>query len=339
MRGIWIILACAVGLSALAAAGMPKSAAGPVQTPSPAASGRAQAKVTRVGVWHPPSGLKQIPLWPNGAPDMAGVTQPPESVLTAQTPEAIGGDTSEAVFDVTAPTMTIFPPKGMNTGVAMVVFPGGGFKALAMTIEGTEICDWLTSRGVTCILSKYRVPNGNHYWDDSCRCHITPKIPRALQDAQRTIRLVRAQAQALHVDPHKIGVMGFSAGGYLVAQTSNIFAASYRPVDAIDEVSSRPDFAIAAYPGHLCRAGATLDPTIHVTKQTPPTFLLQAWDDPVDEICNSTVYARALDAAGVPAEVHLFAKGGHAFGLRRTAHPVAIWSSLVENWLKDTGIL
>ncbi len=133
--------------------------------------------------------------------------------------------------------------------------------------------------------------------------------------------------------------MGFSAGGYLVAQTSNIFEPAYKPVDAIDTISSRPDFGVALYPGHLCRKGTTLDPDIHVTKRTPPTFLLQAWDDPVDEICNSTLYARALDAAGVPAEVHLFAKGGHAFGLRQKEHPVAMWPSLVESWLKERGIL
>jgi acetyl esterase/lipase len=235
--------------------------------------------------------------------------------------------------------MTVFPPKGTNTGAAMIVFPGGGFKALAITGEGTEICNWLTSKGITCIVSKYRVPNGDHYWDDACHCHITPKIPRALQDAQRTIRLVRARAKEWNIDPNKIGVIGFSAGGYLVAQTSNIFAPTYKPVDATDKLSSRPDFAVAAYPGHLCRSGATLDPGIHVTKQTPPTFLLQAWNDPVDNICNSTVYARALDDAGVPAEVHLFATGGHAFGLRDQVHPVAMWPLLVENWLKGIGIL
>src|SRR3546814_17973507 len=100
-----------------------------------------------------------------------------------------------------------------------------------------------------------------------------------------------------------------------------------------------PDFAIELYPGHLCRAGDAFDPGIQVTKQTPPTFLLQAWDDPVDKICNSTVYARALDAAGVPTEVHLFAKGGHAFGLRPNPHPVSSWPLLVENWLREIKIL
>jgi acetyl esterase/lipase len=338
---MWLILACALGLSGLSIAPTGKTAAAPVQAAAPAPSSTAPtpAKNRKRGVWEPPAGLTQLPIWPHGAPDMAVVAQPPESVLTAQTPEAIAGPTSQAVFDVTAPTMTIYPPKGRNSGVAMIVFPGGGFQALAITIEGTEICDWLTARGITCVLSKYRVPGSNHYWNDTCRCHITPRVPRALQDAQRTIRLVRARAGELHLDPNKIGVMGFSAGGYLVAQTSNIVAPAYAPVDAVDQVSSRPDFAIALYPGHLCRTGGTLDPTIHVTKQTPRTFLLQAWDDPVDEICNSIVYARALDAAGVPSEVHLFAKGGHAFGLRRTPHPVAIWPSLVEKWLNEVGIL
>ena len=162
---------------------------------------------------------------------------------------------------------------------------------------------------------------------------------RALQDAQRTIRLTRAKAKELNVDPAKIGVMGFSAGGYLVAQTSNILEPAYKPVDDIDQVSSRPDFAIAFFPGHLCRPGDRLDPGIKVTAKTPPTFLLQAWGDPVDPICNSTLYARALDLAGVPTEVHLFAKGGHAFALRRPQSPDTVWPALLENWLRGIGIL
>jgi acetyl esterase/lipase len=335
------IPACAYGFLILAGsvATTRQLEAEPAQANNPATSDQQQADVRKVGIWQPPPGLKQVPIWPGVAPDMAGVSQPGESVLVAQTPQAIDGHTSEAVFDVTSPTMTVFPPTGRNTGAAMIVFPGGGFSAVVITSEGSEICRWMTSKGITCVLSKYRVPKGDHYWDDACKCHITPKVLRALQDAQRTIKLVRAQSQALHIDPHKIGVIGFSAGGYLVAQTSNVFRSAYTPVDAIDQVSSRPDFAVALYPGHLCRAGGTLDPGIHVTKQTPPTFLLQAWDDPVDAICNSTVYARALNAAGVPAEVHLFAKGGHAFALRSKDHPVAIWPSLVENWLKEIGML
>jgi len=334
------MLVCAIGLSGLpgGVAVMRTIGAEPAQANRPTTSDQQQADVSKVDVWQPPSGLRQIPIWPNGAPDMEGVSQPAERVELTKAPDVVAGRPYTVVYDVTSPTMTVFPPRVKNTGASMVVFPGGGFKLLAMDLEGTEICDWMTAKGITCVLLKYRVPKSDHYWDKECRCHITPKVPRALQDAQRTIRLVRARAKALNLDPNKIGVIGFSAGGYLVAQTSNIFEPTYKQVDDADKLSSRPDFAVALYPGHLCRSGATLDPGIQVTKQTPPTFLLQAWDDPVDEICNSTVYARALDDAGVQAEVHLFAKGRHAFGLRRTEHPVAMWPSLVENWLREIGI-
>lgn len=301
-----------------------------------AESAEEQGKAGTAGVWQPPSGLTQVSIWPNGAPDMTATAPTAETVFEVKkTP----GRSYVGIADVSTPTITIFPPKGRNTGVSTVVFPGGGFRILAMDIEGTEVCDWISARGITCVLLKYRVPKSNHYWDKHCGCHITPEVPFALQDAQRAIRLVRAKAKELHIDSNKIGVVGFSAGGYLVAQTSNIFESTYEPVDAIDALSSRPDFAIALYPGHLCRSGDALDPTIHVTKQTPPTFLLQAWDDPVDNICNSTVYARALDAADVPTEVHLFATGGHAFGLRPSARPVSSWPSLVENWLKEIEVL
>jgi acetyl esterase/lipase len=341
VRRIWLLLACAFGVSGLAGGVtlMRERQAEAARAQRPPTSGQQQADAGKAGVWQPPSGLKQIPLWPNGAPDMEGVSQPAERVELTKAPDVVAGRPYTVAYDVTSPTMTVFPPRGKNTGASMVVFPGGGFQLLAMDLEGTEICDWMTAKGITCVLLKYRVPKSNHYWDKDCRCHVTPRAPRALQDAQRTIRLVRARAKELNLEPDKIGVIGFSAGGYLVAQTSNIFDSTYRPVDEADKLSSRPDFAVALYPGHLCRSGAALDPGIHVTKQTPPTFLLQAWDDPVDEICNSTVYARALDDAGVPAEVHLFARGGHAFGLRRKEHPVSSWPSLVENWLKEIGIL
>jgi acetyl esterase/lipase len=270
---------------------------------------------------------------------MDGVARPPERVETTKAPDLVAGRPYLVAYDVTSPTITIFPPKGRNTGAAIVVFPGGGFKLLAMDLEGTEICDWLTAKGITCVLLKYRVPDSNHHWDKATDRAVTPKVLTSLQDAQRSIRLVRSQSKALRIEPNKIGVIGFSAGGYLVAQTSNIFEPIYAPVDEVDKISSRPDFAIALYPGHLCREDAELDPGIRVTKRTPPTFLLQAWDDPVDEICNSTVYARALDDHGVPTEVHLFAKGGHAFGLRRKEHNISSWPMLVENWLREMWIL
>ncbi len=334
MHRAWQTLAWVLALSCLAAAAaqaQPSDAAGAqTKTNKPVTHDQTQAnpEVRVDGVWQAPSGLKQIPIWPNGAPDMEGVSQPAES------------HNGWSAFDVTTPTMTVFPPKGKNTGAAIIVFPGGGFRAVVITRGGTEICDWISSKGITCVLSKYRVPKSNHHYDKECDCHVTPKIPRALQDAQRTIKFVRSRAKELNLDPAKIGAMGFSAGGYLVVQTSNIFEPTYKPVDAIDKLSSRPDFAIAFYPGHICRSGAKLDPGLHVTEKTPPTFLLQAWDDPVNKICNSTLYARALNDAGVPSEVHLFAKGGHSFGLKPSElRVVKSWPPLVEGWLREIGVL
>jgi acetyl esterase/lipase len=285
----------------------------------------------QAATWQPSSGHPQIAIWPGAIPDATSIEQP-ESVVPAT-----GHGGWMQINNVSNPTMTVYPPKGLNTGTAVIVFPGGGFRVLAIDLEGTEICDWLTSQGMTCILLKYRVPGGNDYFDEKCRCRIFPKVPLALQDAQRTIKLVRSKAREMNLNPRKIGVIGFSAGGYLVAQVSNIVSSAYATVDAVDKLSSRPDFAIALYPGHLCRSGA-LESSIHVTKETPPTFLVQAWDDPVDPICNSTLYARALNEAGVPAEVHLFAKGGHAFGLREKDHPIAAWPSLLNSWLKEIGV-
>jgi acetyl esterase/lipase len=289
-----------------------------------------------VGGWQPPPGAMQMPIWPGTAPGVPEGNRSAESVFEVK---KVPGRHYQGIANVSTPTMTIFRPAAGNNGAALVVFPGGGFRILAIDIEGTEVCEWVTSIGATCVLLKYRVPGGNHYWDPELGRHVTPAIPFALQDAQRAIRLVRYRAAGLGIDPRKVGVFGFSAGGYLVAQTSNIVDSAYDPMDAADEVSSRPDFAIALYPGHLCRSGGMLDPDIHVTKQAPPTFLLQAWNDPVDRICNSTLYARALDEAGASAEVHLFAGGGHAFGMREASGGIAAWPSLVENWLKGIGML
>ena len=302
------------------------------------AAARPQPPIETIGAWQAPPGSRQLRIWPGSAPDGTFRSQPAESVQTFDDPAAIGGK-SQAVLNIAVPTMTIFPAKGTKTRTAVIVFPGGGFQKVFIDLEGTEICGWLTAKGITCIVSKYRAPGGDNFWDSKLRRQITPSIPRALQDAQRTIRLVRSKAAALGVDPHRIGVLGMSAGGYLVAQTSNIFAATYRPVDAADQVSSRPDFAIALYPGHICRANGAFDPKLPVTKAAPPTFIVQAWDDATDPICNSLMYAAALDKAGVSTEVHLFAKGGHAFALRHAHEPVGTWPRLVELWLKQIGMM
>ena len=216
----------------------------------------------------------------------------------------------------------------------------GGFYVLAIDLEGSEACDWLTSKGITCVLLKYRVPDSGPHGDAGRQRY--PKAPMALEDAQRTLGLVRFHAAEYHIDPNKIGVLGFSAGGYLVADISTNFdKRAYPPVDEADKVSCRPDFAVTIYPGHLQASsdGLELNPKIHVSRETPPTFLLQAEDDHVDNVNDSLVYYIALKNAGVPAEMHLYAQGGHAFGLRRTKFPITGWPQLVETWLGTLGMI
>jgi acetyl esterase/lipase len=244
------------------------------------------------------------------------------------------------VSRVSQPTITVYAPKETNTGAAVIVFPGGGYEILAIDLEGTEVCDWLTSRGITCVLLKYRVPGEGL----RPKSGPYPKSPMALEDAQRTLGLVRFHAAEWHIDPHKIGVLGFSAGGHLSAALSTHFEKRlYPPVDAADKQSCRPDFAVAIYPGHLSLSANSLalnpDIRIHVTRQTPPTFLLQNEDDHVDRVEDSLSYYSALKKAGVPVEMHLYAQGGHAFGLRRTKFPATAWPQLVETWLRTIGMI
>jgi acetyl esterase/lipase len=242
-----------------------------------------------------------------------------------------GGLSWTAVNNVSVPTITLYSPTGKNTGAAVLVFPGGGYDCLAIDLEGTEICDWLTSKGITAVLLKYRVPVKK----------VGPyrESPPALQDAQRAVGLVRFHAAEWQIDPHKIGVIGFSAGGHMVAAISTHFdKRSYPAVDKADQESCRPDFVIACYPGHLWNGGLLLNPNVSVTINTPPTFLLHAEDDPVDNVHHSLVYYSALKNATVPVEMHLYAQGGHAFGLRTTKSPITEWPRLVETWLETIGM-
>jgi acetyl esterase/lipase len=269
---------------------------------------------------------KQLKIWPTSIPDSGLITGP----------ETVKPNTM-MVSNVSNPTMTIYSPKGKNTGVAMVVFPGGGYRFLAMDLEGSEICEWLASIGITGILLKYRVPNSGPHWDERCNCRKDAVKPLALEDAQRTIGMVRFHAKEWNIDPRKIGVIGFSAGGHLVADVSTHYdKRSYPIVDEADKVSCRPDFGMAIYPGHMLEHTTKdyqLNPTIPIDSNTPPTFLLQAGNDPVDTIQNSLVYYIALRKAGVPAEYHIYTEGGHAFGLRKTNLPIGDWPRLAEKWL------
>lgn len=313
--------------------------------------------------WQPSPGHTQIPIWPSTPPD-AQPTKGPET-MEAVTKEKVAGKPWVAVENVTRPTMTVYSPKGKNTGAAVVVFPGGGYQILAIDLEGSEVCDWLTSKGITCVLLKYRVPGEAMYPKSAPypKSGPYPESPMALEDAQRTMGLLRLHAAQWHIDPHKIGVLGFSAGGHLVAAISTHYAKRLYPaVDAADKQSCRPDFAVAVYPGHLSLSAAewdatqgtkkfvvphaanadrnlTLNPEVPVTAQTPPTFLLQNEDDHVDSAYDSLSYYIALKKAGVPVEMHLYAHGGHAFGLRPTRLPATRWPELVETWLGTIGMI
>lgn len=280
--------------------------------------------------WQPSTGHTQIPIWPEGKmPDPLSDTKSESLIKTT-------------IFNVSKPTMTIYSPKTKNTGVAIVVYPGGGFNGLAIGIEGTEVCDWLVTRGITCVLLKYRVPDSGPAWHDDCHCNIHPKAPTALQDAQRTMGLLRINASTWGINPNKIGVLGFSAGGYMVPLLSTHFKKrAYYPIDAADKESCRPDFAIALYPGHMRKKDKefALNPEIKFTKETPTTFIVQAENDPMDDINNSLLYYIGLKDVGVPVEIHLYAEGGHAFGLRHTKFPVTEWPQLVETWLSTIGMI
>jgi len=293
---------------------------------------------TQAAPWQPSPGHTQLPIWPAAVSD----AQPSTATETMEAGGLVAGKPYLEVEHVSRPTMTIYSPKANNTGAAVVVFPGGGYKTLAIDLEGTEVCDWLTSRGITCVLLKYRVPDSGPHWDPQCMCHTNPKSPVALHDAQRALGILRLRAAEWHIDPHKIGVLGFSAGGHLAAAISTQFAQrAYPAVDAADKQSCRPDFAVVLYPGHLWidEDKLELNPEVPVSKQTPPTFLLQAEDDDVDHINHSLVYYMALNKAGVPVEMHLYAQGGHAFGLRPTRFPITRWPVLVETWLATIGMI
>jgi acetyl esterase/lipase len=280
--------------------------------------------------WQPASGHTTLPVWPAAAPG-APANSAPEVDTTTAKDNLIAGKPIIRLGNVSVPTLTLYTPKGKSTGAAVVVFPGGSYRILAIDLEGTEVCDWLNSAGITCVLLKYRVPDSGPY----------PRSAAALQDAQRTLGIVRAHAAQWHIDPHRIGVLGFSAGAHLAAALSTHFDQRlYDPIDAADKLSCRPDFAVIVYPGYLAIAEENFAPNsaIHVTENTPPSFIVQAEDDPV-HVENATAYFLALKNAKIPAELHIYAQGGHGYGLRRTALPVTAWPGLVEAWLRTVQVL
>jgi acetyl esterase/lipase len=275
-------------------------------------------------------GPTTLAIWPHGAPG-ATPNPGPETDTTTAKDDLIAGKPVIRLGNVSTPTLTLYTPTGKNAGAAVVVFPGGGYHILAIDLEGTEVCDWLNTKGIACALLKYRVPDSGPY----------PKFSAALQDAQRAVGMVRAHAAEWHIDPQRIGVLGFSAGAHLAAVLSTHFDRRlYGPIDASDRVSCRPDFAVLVYPAYLALSEQKFaaDPDIPVTGTTPPSFIVQAEDDPV-HVENSTAYFLALKNAGVPAEMHLYTQGGHGYGLRPTELPVTNWPHSAEIWLRTIKVL
>src|SRR5258708_9513875 len=284
--------------------------------------------------WQPAAGHTQIPIWPNGAPG-ATANAPAEVDTTSAKDNLIAGKPLIRLGNVSVPTITLYKPE-LRSDVkdprpAVVVFPGGGYNILAIDLEGPEVCDWLNSAGIACVLLKYRVPGTGPY----------PKSSAALQDSQRAMGLVREHAAEWNIDPKRVGVLGFSAGAHLAAAISTHYDKRlYDPIDAADQLSCRPDFAVVVYPGYLAIAekGMIANPDIQPTAQTPPTFILQAEDDPV-HVENATTYFLQLKQAKVPAELHIFAEGGHGYGLRKTRLPVTTWPDTAITWLHTIHVL
>ncbi|HEY7326744.1 MAG TPA: alpha/beta hydrolase [Gemmataceae bacterium] len=264
-------------------------------------------------------------VWPGKVP---GETKPiPEEKM-----EASKG--VKRISNVSKPTLSIFrPTKEKDTGAAVIICPGGGYNILAWDLEGEEVAAWLNSIGVTGIVLKYRVPR-------------RPDQPQgkppvgALQDAQRALSLVRSNAKEWKIDPNRIGILGFSAGGHLSAWASTNFDnRAYEPMDEIDKVSCRPDFAVLVYPGGVVPRGKEdLSEEIRIRKDCPPMFFAHAGDDRVTPENSVRLYL-ALKRAGVPAELHIYASGGHGFGLRPSDKPCSTWPKSCEAWLRSQGLL
>jgi acetyl esterase/lipase len=274
----------------------------------------------------------EIPLWPGTAPgdkedlgEERDTTKPSEGLVAGRRLIRLG--------NVSRPTISIHrPPREKDTGAAVLVCPGGGYHILALDLEGSEVCDWLNSIGVTGILLKYRVPK---------RAGLE-KHTAALQDAQRALGLARQRAPEWGFDAGRVGVLGFSAGGHLSAALCASAASprTYPSVDEADKLSCRPDFALLIYPAYLTikEEGDRVAPETAVTTNTPPTFISIAEDDPV-RVENVLYYTLALKQAKVPVELHVYPVGGHGYGLRRTKDLVTTWPDRATDWLRSRGIL
>ena len=269
-----------------------------------------------------------LDLWP-GKPPGETKELPPETDVGKADDKPVGDRRIQKITSVSKPTLAVYRPDSTsNTGAAVVVCPGGGHRILAYDHEGTEVAEWLAKNGVTGIVLKYRVParEENKRWR------------AAVQDAQRAVRVVRSKAGEWGIDAKRIGILGFSAGGETAGLTAILHdQPQYDAADAADKESGRPDFAALIYPGGLLEKGNTaLKEHVKPTKATPPMFLAHAFDDPVD-VRNSLLLANELKAVGVSCELHVYATGGHGYGMRRTGHPVNSWPDRCLEWMTKQG--
>lgn len=270
-----------------------------------------------------------VEVWPGAVPGETDKIEPEK-----YQPEKPGEKPVKRLTNVSKPTLSIFrPAKDRDTGASVVICPGGGYNILAWDLEGEEVATWLNSIGVTGVVLKYRVPRRPGQPKDK-----PPLGP--LQDAQRAVSLVRSKAAEWGLDPKRIGILGFSAGGHLAAATAtNSDRRAYEPIDAIDEVSCGPDFAVLVYPAYLiAKDKDELAPDIRVRKECPPMFLVHAGDDKL-KADNSVLTYLALKRAGVAAELHVYTTGGHGFGLRPSDHPCSTWPQRCGDWLRKQGFL
>lgn len=274
-----------------------------------------------------------LPVWPDKVPGDYG-TFGPERV---RDPSDSPTRDAQWITSVTRPTITVFRPSPeKNTGAAMVICPGGGYWNLAWDLEGTEVAAWLNSAGMTGVVLKYRVPR---------RPGQPERLPAPgpLLDAQRAISLVRSRAKEWGIDPNRIGIVGFSAGGHLAVMTATNFdKRAYDRIDDIDNVSCRPDFAVSVYPGYLVPGNEdtlVTAPYIRIPAKTPPILLVHASDDPQAGPQHSVAMYMALTRARVPAELHIYASGGHGFGVRKTSQPCSTWPDRCIAWLRSQGLL
>lgn len=266
-------------------------------------------------------------LWPKGNPEPSKVVGP-EVDPTTDANRIVSGKVTVRVTNVSRPTLTVYPPKGKNTGAAALVFPGGAYIRLAYNIEGTEVCDWLNSIGMTCVLVKYRVPEEGHY----------PANVEDLEDAQQAMRMTREHAAEWGIDPQRIGVIGFSAGAHLAVVLSTHPEFQGKNV-AVSKVDARPDFQMVIYPGWLTGPGGKVDASVAPNAGVPPTFLVQAENDYTAHVENVLGYFQALKDAKIPAELHVYTEGGHGFGMRPTELPISHWGAVAETWLHTIHVL